>query len=257
MESKHTAVDSISALKLLVPGLLLMLGGCGTLYEVDIAASNPTLHSIGRNYVLVPANNAIASNSSEFQRYSSYVEQALSQKGLRRLPESEIANAEIEIQLAYSVGGPKTVGYESRTQMFEQRAGTGGEPRPSGSAGGDGNPTGGAGSPVRMPAPQPQQDLVGVNNHTFKSTHYEREVSLTAYPRDAGASGDNSAEDSKPIWWLSGSSDGSSTDMDDVIPVLAAAIAPYVGDNSVSIIKTKIGGLDSRVKAIREGASQH
>jgi len=253
MQVKRTVADLILVTRLLASGLLLIMCGCGALYEVDIAASNPKLNSIGRYYVLVPADSAVTSNSVEFQRYSGYVEQALSQKGLKRLSETEIANADIEIHLAYSVGSPKAVSYKSRTQMFEQRVGGGGEPSTRESAGGEGDTSGGSTS--RMPEPQTQQDLVGVNNHSFTKTYYDREISLTAIPHDADSNG-GAAENVDPIWWLSGFSSGSSPDPDEFVPVLAAAIAPYVGDNSVLIIKTKIGALDARVKAIRDGVNR-
>jgi len=253
MRIKRIVVDSILATRLLTSGLLLILCGCGTLYEVDISASNPKLNSIGRYYVLLPADSAVDSDSVEFQRYASYVEQALSQKGLKRLPEAEIANAEIEIHLGYFVGNPKAIGYKSRTQMFEQRPGGGGEPMSRGSGGGDARPS--EGNTSRMPEPQPRQEIVGVNNHTFTKTYYDREITLTAFSHVADSNGD-SAEKVDPIWWLSGLSSGSSPDLDDAVPVLAAAVAPYVGDNSVSIIKTKIGALDGRVKAIRDGVDQ-
>jgi hypothetical protein len=230
---------------------LSLLAGCGTLYELDISAKNPEQTLLEGTYVLVPSD-PLDLLGSNFVNYSGQIERALSGTQLRRLPIDQIDKADMAIVVEYAVSDPESVGYTSKVPMFQQAR------QPPSEA--DANSGAGGGGSNRSPAAQadtsepPRQDqLTGTHEYTFVRTGYWRDLSLRAITFDWNASETPSIKKTGYLWSVTVATYGSSPDMDEVFPVMAAAAKPYIGSHNEDLISEKMNGIDKRIKEIQPG----
>ena len=102
--------------------ILLMLTGCGTLYELQISAKNPNQSKLQGTYVLIPARPDIDIDSAEFHKYSGQIERGLADTALQRLAVTELTRADMAIVVDYGVGEPRKIGVSSMCRCFRPGA---------------------------------------------------------------------------------------------------------------------------------------
>jgi hypothetical protein len=232
--------------------VLAVLSGCGTLYELEVRAVNPESSKLEGTYVLIPQTSDIDRESAEFMKFADQIERGLANSELQRLPSAQLADADMIIVVDYQVGDPELVGHSSEVPMFQSRGSveseegakeTGGRPRPSQ----------GANAPTGVVDAPPTKELVGTQAYTFVRTVYWRELSLRAITFDWDGSDFSSISRTGSLWIVMVSSLGSSGDLNEVMPVMIAAVQPYIGVHSEELIVEKMNGIDKRIKAISEG----
>ena len=229
--------------------VLAFLTGCGTLYELDISARNPDQTPLEGTYVLVPGSDSVDVTGTSFVKYSGQVERALSGTQLRRLPIGQVHEADMAIVLDYAVGEPEAVGHTSKVPMFQQtRRPPAEDPRPGGGSNNQNNPAAAA----DRSEPPAQDELMGTHAYTFVRTGYWRDLSLRAISFDWKPSETPSIQKTGFLWSVTVATYGSSPDLDEVFPVMAAAAKPYFGSHDEDLITDKLNGIDKRIKAIED-----
>ena len=234
--------------------VLVLLAGCGTLYELEITARNSNQVELRGSYVLVPGNPDISVSSAEFERYSNQVERGLSGHELRRLPIAQLADADMAIVVNYSVSEPELVGYSSNVPMFQETSQPSSEEgtRQSSSSRNRVGSGAGAQSSPGVVDPPPKSDLIGTQSYTFVRTMYWRDLSLQAITFELDGEDKPSIHRTGRLWLIMVQTHGSSPDLDEVLPVMIAAAKPYVGVHSDELIVEKMNGIDRRIKKISE-----
>jgi hypothetical protein len=228
--------------------ILVVLAGCGTLYELEINASNPRHTELGGSYVLVPMHPSVVDETGDFEKYFDQIERGLSGTELRRVPLARLADADVVIFVSFGISEPEYVGYSSKTPMFQEssRPQIDEGPRQSSTSSTKSGSSGAV-------DPPPEQDFVGTHSYTFVRTKYWRDLFLFASTFDWDGSDISSIQRADSLWSVSVSTRGSSANLDEVMPVMIAAAKPYVGVHSKDLIVEKMNGIDSRIKAISEG----
>lgn len=236
----------------LIGGLSLMASGCGTLYELEIVARNEEGTTPQGTYVLLPGDSTVPVDSEEFQKYAAFVERGLVDKHLTRLPVSRIGSADMAIVVRYGTGDPEEVAYTNTVPMFQSISKPGPEPGPSGS--GSGQTPQNTSESTGTVDPPPDNELLGTSTYTFVRTVFWRDLSLRAIAFDWVPNESPSVRKTADLWYVAVATQGSSTDLDEVMPAMVAAAAPYVGANLDQPVTEKLNGVSPRIKRIRGGS---
>lgn len=253
LEKTSTGQIMPSIVRVLVGATVLaLLSGCGTLYQLEISARNPDQSALQGSYVLVPGNPDVSVKSAEFEKVSNQVERGLSGSELRRLPIARLADADMAIVVDYQVGEPEEVGHSSKVPMFQTRTQADSEDGTKEGGSTRNRSSGGRSSPGVVDAP-PVQELIGTQTYTFVRTQYWRDLSLRAITFDLDGPNNLSLHKTGSLWTVMVATAGSSSDLDEVMPVMIAAAKPYIGVHSEEPIFEKMNGIDRRIKAISEG----
>jgi hypothetical protein len=235
----------ISALLLITA----VLGACGTLYKLEINAMNSGQSDPHGKYVLLPSDEKTPESDPEFQKYAAMVERGLSEHSLNRLPVERIAESDIAIVVGFGVDDPEIIGTTSKVPMFQTQSSSEAEDGPGESGPRSGGQQG-ASAPTGVVDAPPTQKLLGTQEYTFVRTVYWRDLSLRAVPVENRSLSDLDRQITRSVWAVSVESLGTSTDLDEVLPVLVVAAMPYVGANLTEPALEKINGTDRRIKAI-------
>lgn len=96
VHKRHVTIPFVAALSLL-------MGGCATVYTVDVdALNNPEAHATGHSYEIVSANPAIPTTSLQFQQARQLVRKALTSVGMYEATEGD--KPDLAISIDYGVG---------------------------------------------------------------------------------------------------------------------------------------------------------
>jgi hypothetical protein len=233
--------------------LAIGLGGCGTLYKLDVVAFSEPDYEIGKTYVVLSGDPNVSVDSPEFNQYADQVERALAAKGYERVGEDELSTAALGIYLTTGISDPSKRYHEVKTGVYEApyalenqtaitRSGT--------------NSSGGqsGGQPTPVPIPR-EQMLAGYEKAGFATTVYTKHLNMTAvdlqqYMQDIAKSGDAAATP-KEVWSIEIETTGKPSNLAEVIPVMLAAGQPYVADSTEDVVRIKLSESDKRIDNIR------
>ena len=208
--------------KLLLSLLVITaLNACTRNIVVNVnAITDPNITAYGTHYYLTNRNSDTASDDLYFQEFSRYFDHVLQKRGFTKVDARE--KADIEIQFHYGISDGRTgiqtyswpiyetFGGESVT-VTEKITDSGGQTRT-------------VQRTVYMPAYVRQ---VGSSYETRSYTIYNRYVNLAALPINK-----DEPQPPTPIWNVNIHSIGESSDLRAIMPFLAAASMPFLGNNS-------------------------
>lgn len=228
-----------------------VLSACGTLYKLEVDARNLDQSALEGDYVLLSGDKKISESDPEFQKYSAMIERGLSRYNLNRLSIERIEDADSAIILDYGIGDSEIVAVNRKTPMFQSQPSAGAE-NASGEKGPRSSSQGqqGASAPTGVVDASPEQQLIGTQETTFIRTVYWRDLRLHAVAIESSDSSAREIKGTHSLWSVTVQSLGSSTDLDEVMPVLVVAAMPYVGEHLAEPAAERINGTDRRIKEI-------
>lgn len=216
---------------------LLLLGCAPRALQVQVdAISNPAVSDPGKRYLLKSGIANINENDLYFQEISRIVHRSLQQRGFSPVDKSD--NAEIVILLNYGVGGGKTERYTYSTPVYDF---VGGDTytiqeTTKDSTGKETTTT----SRIYVPL---TTRVVGRDIREGSYTTYTAYLLLEA--RDPKAD-----KDAPALWRATAEVTGPGNDLRGLMPVLAAALQPYLGENTGRVITLKLQPDDPQVQQL-------
>ena len=226
-----------SVLPLLVS--VVVCAGCATQrYKVHIDSINSG-QSGKQKYILVPGKKGVSPGDLQFREFAAYTHRALQQKGFihtERLDEADIA-----IFLYFIVSEPSEHQYSYSTPIYGQTGIS--SSHTYGWLRSYGNSATYSGTTTYTPT----YGVVGSRQHTRTYVNFTRYISLDALDLKVY----RSSKEEKQIWKTDIFSTGHSGDLRRVFPVMIAAAAQYIGENTGKKIEVRLSEDDARVKAIK------
>ncbi len=199
------------------PGPLLpgQTDGNFTVAVDSIAAHGAALKGI--TYIIVSGMKDVSDNDLQFKEFARFIENALSQRGYKRVSVNE--NADLLIRLAYGIGEPQTIAY---TKTYTTSTGYS-------------YPVGQMWFTV---PPQKEQT-------TIKETTYKRTLILDAYDL-------KDTDKHSQLWKTTVKSEGTMSDLRTVLPFMITAAVSYFGVDTIGQKEINLSGRDKRVLDIRK-----
>jgi len=238
-------------------GLALTLGGCGTLYKLDVAAYSTTGESPGNTYVILSADPDMSINSPEFELHANQLERALGSKGFQRVPGDELDKAALGIYVSANISDPSKVFHTVSRPVYDPGANEdlGSAAKSLGEGNRRSSQAGGSeGFENKLP-PAPKERLEGIEENSFATTVYTKQLNLVAvdlqrYLNDIRSLGRSEASPIE-VWSVDIESTGQPSDLAAVIPIMIAAAQPYIADETGDVIRVKLTETDQRVSRIK------
>ncbi len=220
--------------------IVLVCSGCATMPHYDvridsISSGQPT----ARKYFLFPGKKGVNPGDLQFQEFATYTHRALEQKGF--IKTDGLDEADIAIFLYYDISDPSQHQYSYSTPVYGQTGVS--SSHTYGSLYSYGNSATYSGTTTHTPT----YGVVGSRQYSGTYVTFTRYISLNALDLAAY----RKAEEEKQVWKTDIFSTGSSGDLRKVFPVMLAAAAQYIGDNTGQKIKVTLYEYDQRVKAIK------
>lgn len=230
----------LKTLGVLLPLLVLLLTGCATRYTFKIDAISDGSMSGSGSFYLVSGNADMKENDLRFKEAAEYVATALEGKGYTRA--SDIAKADMLVELSFSVGEPKDV-LDVRHYP-------------------DTYWTPGLAYMISIPVYDSSGILIAYENRTVyrpprsytrweehidTSTVYNKELTLTAYDNRLGAS----ISEPQQLWSVTVSNLDYSENLRAYLPYLIAAALPYIGEDTGSQVFMHLDRDDPQAEFIR------
>ncbi len=215
--------------------------GCATqdIFEVTVdSISSPFADN--KTYILLPGNDGVSAGDLQFQEYSLYLMRVLHSKGFRPAKTSE--EADIAIVLFYGIGEPETNYYSYALPVWGQ---TGVQ---SSNTSGTATVYGNTASYNETTTNVPQYGITGYTSATGSYTEYNRYALIAAYDYEKYRADYTMTE----LWKTTVTSSGSSGDLRRVFPVMMAAAAQYIGDNSGQQVTIELLETDEIMNIVNE-----
>lgn len=229
----------------LLIGLSLQLFGCATRLAVQVSSiAEPEISADSKRYVLLNGNAEGQENDLFFREFSAYFIPILEQKGYQKVASRD--QADIEVVLRYAVSDGRVGIHTFAHPLYETIGGntiTFTETKTD--SGGVTTTTQGT---VHVPL---QTQYVGTVLERSSYVEYTSSVALEAYRIDA-----KDTQQRTVLWKTLISSTSESNDLRSVMPVMAAAAAPYLASNSGAAKTVRLEPDDPKVLQIRQQASQ-
>ena len=221
--------------------LVVLFSGCaiGPTYIVGVDSINDGEKTIdGKKCIVFSGMENTPKEDLQFKEYERYITKTLTNKGYAVTDNPD--DAEIEIFLSYGIGDPKTHTFTYSVPILGQTGIS--SAQTFGSVQGFGNSATYSGTTTYTPS----YGVVGTRTGVREETTYTRYIRLDAY--DLVIYRESKKE--KHLWKTDIISTGSSGDLRRVFPIMVAAAAPYVGENTQSMKEIELGGNDKRVLQI-------
>ncbi len=234
-------------LTLTLIGLMFSLFGCASRLIVQVSAIADTeITTASSRYVLLNGNAEGQENDLFFREFSAYFIPLLAQKGYQRVASRELAD--IEIFFRYTVSDGRSGIHTFAHPIYETFGGntiTFTETQTD-SSGVTTTTRGTLYVPLRT-------QYLGTAIESRSYTLYTSSAALEAYKIDH-----HGTEKEQPtiLWKTLMNSTSASNDLRSVIPIMAAAAAPYLTGNSGASKTVRLQHDDPRVIAIKKQASQ-
>ena len=237
--------------------LALSLGGCGTLYKLDVNASSVSEHDLGNQYVILSSDPRLEFGSPEFEEYAAQLERALASRNYHRVEEENADDADLAIYIYTAISDPAKRYHEVNDAIIESDydTTTTKDAQSVGGGGQSGNGSNGGSNTTRSVEPPPPDVLIGYEKRQFATTVYSKQLSVRAidlhrYIADIEKYG---REDAVPmvIWRTEVETTGSPRDLGEVIPIMIAAAQPYFGAETEDTVRVKLSDSDRRIQSIR------
>lgn len=205
--------------------LILCLGliGCATTkphYFVSVDSINNKQVLAGKKYIILPAEKDVKIDDLQFKEYATYVTHALESKGYTAVDKFD--DADIAIFLIYGIGEPKEHAYSYSLPIWGQTGVS------SANTFGTATAIGKTATYSGTTTYTPTYGVVGSNTYSGSFVTYTRYIIMDAY--DLKLFRETKKE--RELWKTNIISTGSSGDLRRVFPVLVAASAPYIGENT-------------------------
>ncbi|MBY7860724.1 hypothetical protein KW419_21075 [Vibrio fluvialis] len=207
---------------LLIVVLLTLLSGCAstpTFYSYVDSISAPEAKD-KKTYVLFPGNKDTSPDDLQYIEYKNYIINALNYNGF--IIANDFENADVAIFLGYGIGDPQTEQYSYSVPTWGQTGVS------SATTYGTLNTFGSTSTYSGTTTYTPTYGITGSTTHIGTRTTFFRFLKLTAYDVDEY----KRTEKLKQVWQTTVTSSGSSGDLRQVLPILAAASSPYLGTNT-------------------------
>lgn len=226
----------MSSLRILILLFLLLLTGCATGITVQIDSITGEATPSGMRYVLKSGAEDVREDDLYFVEFSRYFQTVLAEQGYQRV--ADIKEADLIIFFSYGVADGRTTQHIYSTPVYDwvgsetiTHVETKEEP-------------GGTTRTTRQVYIPSRQRLVGRDIQITNVTTYTSYASLVAKRQDDLKS--------PPLWrtFVQGASE--TNDLRSLMPVLAAAAAPYLGNNTGRAIKLKLREDDPRAEQLRQ-----
>ncbi len=231
----------------LIVGALLgfLLAGCNTTYEMQVdAIKNPTIED-AETYVIVPRDPEQDVNDLRYKETVEYIKTALSSKGMYEA--IEVTEADMVIEVDYGMEPPRrefkvveepvfaTIQEPDRIQTVQQR-----DPK-----------TGRIITyTVRVPGRR-SRELVGYEERLVSVVVNEKYMELTAKENMLDSiSSDIPAQE---IWSVRVRNYDENDDLREYLPIMAASVADYVGEDTGSNQSIRLKEDDEVVQFIKRG----
>ncbi|HWR11280.1 MAG TPA: hypothetical protein VN445_05640 [Rectinemataceae bacterium] len=188
-----------------------------------------------RSYVFVPTDSALKASDLRFEKYTGYIEKALSRKGYRKVSKAEEAN--IIIYVMYGVGDPEQHQYAYSVPVFGPVPSRPLSPPPPPAPGSPPNP------PIRSYSPT--YGIIGSTTRYETYTTYFSYCKIEAFDlkllRESGVE--------KQLWSTIITSTGSSNDLRYLMPYLISGAEDYIATDTGRAIEVQIDLEDEKTEA--------
>lgn len=226
----------MTSLRLLIIFLLLLLTGCAAGITVQIDSITGEATPSGMRYVLKSGAEDVREDDLYFVEFSRYFHAVLAEQGYQQVADTR--EADLIIFFSYGVADGRTTQHIYSTPVYDW---VGGETITHVETKDEPSGTTRTTREIYIPS---RQRLVGRDVHITNVTTYTSYASLVAKRQD----------DLKgpPLWrtFVQGASE--INDLRSLMPVLAAAAAPYLGSNTGRAIKVKMREDDPRAEQLRQ-----
>lgn len=217
--------------------LVLILSGCARDLVLQVDAISARDGHQGRAYVLLSNLKQVSEDDLYFREFSVYMHAILRQQGFREVRSK--GNADLVIYFAYGVTPGATRYYTTSTPVYDW---VGGELVTYTET-----ETDAAGQVTRKKSQMTlpiREQVVGFDREQFSYTPYSSYATLEA--RDARSD--------RPLWNASVTAVGNGVeDLRKTMPILAVALAPWLGKDTRGLQVVKIPQADARVLQLKGG----
>jgi hypothetical protein len=225
--------------KLLFRGVMVcavvgVLAGCnGSRVDVAVSGFTDPTEPPRKTYVIVPEDASISPENLEYQEYSGWVEQMMSQAGFKKA--SSAATADLALQMSYGVSDPTTLELNNSEPIYEQ---SGERTVTTGSYTGKGKNKKYETSTVT----EPTYNLTGYTTRTTTQIIYVHNVYLAALKMERYR-----LHQVDEVWRLQAKAPASWNSLKTLFPYMAVAMRPYLGKDTDVTVRQSIKVGDSRV----------
>jgi len=234
----------------LLAGAVLAIGllsGCNTTYEMEVdAITNPAVAD-AESYIIVPRDPETDTNDLRYKETVNYIKTALSGKGMYEALTAQDADMVIEVD--YGMEPPRrefkvveepvfaTIQQPDTIQTVSQR-----------------DPATGRiiTYSVRVPGAR-SRELVGYQERLISVIVNEKYMELTAKENLLEQSGDIPAQE---IWSVRVKNYDESDDLREYLPIMAASVADYVGEDTGTNHSVRLKEKDEVVQFIKRGINK-
>jgi len=219
----------------------MLVSGCeSTRYLVGVNSINDGEKIMSTKKVIIFSGiKDITKEDLQFKEYERYVTKAFIKKGyvVTNNPEE----ADIGVFLTYGIGGPQEHTYNYSMPVFGQTGVS--SAQTFGTVQGFGNSATYSGTTTYTPS----YGIVGATSGVGTVVTYTRFMRLDAYD----LAGYRESKKEKHLWRTDTSSTGTSGDLRMIFPVMVAAAAPYIGENTEKTIEINLEENDKRIIEIK------
>lgn len=223
--------------------IIVLLAGAGCsfspIHQVEVDALSRIDPQVPKTYVLVSGDPAISENDIRFQEFAEYVRRAMWSRGYDEVGPQ--APPSYVVAMDYGISEPiETVSTKQVARYGEvgvKKETTEGSTTKSGNTE----------TYKETTEYEPQTGIIGYDTVTEHHVSYEKFLTLTAYSWKDHVMGRTDYQ----VWTLDVVSEGASSDLRHVFPVLAAAARNYIGTASAGKERFSIQEDDPTVLRIR------
>lgn len=232
--------------------LALHVSACGTLYKLDVFATNDPQQDPGETYVILSGSSELDVNSPEFGQYAAQVEKVLETKGYQRVTGDDLSEVDLGVYLSVNISDPAKKFHTVNTGIYESTTYT--EDSPGTRSGGGAsrqNP-----QQVTPQAAHPSPELLaGYSEAGFATTVFTKRLRLVAinlqeYLKDIAVNGKEEALPAE-VWSIEVETTGQPADLNEVVPVMVVAAEPYITGSTDDVVNVKLSETDKRIAAIK------
>ncbi len=227
--------------------LLLLLSGCNTTYEMEVdAISNPSITD-AESYIIIPRDPETDVNDLRYKETVDYIKTALSGKGLYEALDAEEADMVVEIDYGmepprqeYRVVEEPVFATIQQPDTIQQVAQT--DPKTGRTVVYN----------VRVPG-RLSRELIGYEERLKSVVVNEKYLELTAKENTLVTSSDIPPQE---IWSVQVRNYDENNDLREYIPIMAASVADYAGEDTGSNHNVRLREKDDVVQFIKKGIVQ-
>lgn len=220
-------------------GLVLCIG-CGPLIHVNVDAISSGKLLSSSECIILPADPNTMADQLQHEEYSKYIRRALEKKGYRVA--EKIEDAGVVVFLKYGISEPHESVYSYSTPVWGQTGVSSSHTTGTIHSYGSGMASF-SGTTTHMP----EYGITGYQTHIGTRITYTRFVQLSAYDLEEHRKTNEEIQ----LWGATAVSTGSSGDLRLVFPVMVAALAEYIGEDTGKQIRVILCESDKRVQEIK------